>query len=298
VDEFDGLIGAFSNWQRGVRGASDHTVKAYAEDLSQLATWLNAPPDAATPERLRAWIAHLTTEHGLARASVARKVASARAFFEFLVRRGLLPSNPAEGLTLPKRGRLLPKLLSEDAVAGLLSAPDTTRADGLRDRAILETLYASGLRASELVGLDTNDLQLAGDEGIVRVRRGKGGKERLALLGRSAVAALSEYIASGRAVLASEKSRDALFLNRFGGRLTDRSLRRLFDKYCESVAANHKITPHSLRHSFATHLLDNGADLRVVQELLGHADIGTTQIYTHVSTARLEEVYDRAHPRK
>lgn len=298
MDEFDGLIGAFSNWQRGVRGASDHTVKAYAEDLSQLATWLNAPPDAATPERLRAWIAHLTTEHGLARASVARKVASARAFFEFLVRRGLLPSNPAEGLTLPKRGRLLPKLLSEDAVAGLLSAPDTTRADGLRDRAILETLYASGLRASELVGLDTNDLQLAGDEGIVRVRRGKGGKERLALLGRSAVAALSEYIASGRAVLASEKSRDALFLNRFGGRLTDRSLRRLFDKYCESVAANHKITPHSLRHSFATHLLDNGADLRVVQELLGHADIGTTQIYTHVSTARLEEVYDRAHPRK
>jgi integrase/recombinase XerC len=293
MDDFDAALTAFYGHLSGVRGASAHTVKAYSEDLSQFAEWVGTTPANVTPEQARAWIAHLTTERGLARASVARKAASLRAFFTFLLRRGLVEKNPAEGLTLPKRRQPLPKVLSEDIIDDLLAAPESAR-----DRAILEVLYGAGLRASELVGLDCPDIQQDGEEGIVRVRHGKGGKERLALLGRRAMAAMATYLTEERPVLASAQSKDALFLNRFGGRLTDRSLRRLFDKYCDRVAADHKITPHSLRHSFATHLLDNGADLRVVQELLGHADIGTTQIYTHVSTARLEEAYARAHPRK
>jgi integrase/recombinase XerC len=292
--EADQEIQAFLGHLEAVRGASPHTLKAYSEDLGQFFSAVPVAPDAVTPELARSWIASLSVEKGLARASVARKAASLRAFFGFLVRRGIVKKNPADGLTLPKKRQPLPKFLSEDAMDDLLRAPES-----LRDRAILEVLYASGLRASELVGLDTSDLTREPDgEGVVRVRNGKGGKERLALLGQGALRAIDAYLTQERPALATEKSHDALFLNRFGGRLTDRSLRRLFDKYCDQVAADHKITPHSLRHSFATHLLDHGADLRVVQELLGHTDIGTTQIYTHVSTARLEEVYARAHPRK
>lgn len=295
---FDDRIAAFCGHLKDVRGASEHTVKAYAEDLTQFAAWAKCAPAAVTPEQARAWIAHLTTERGLARASVARKAASLRAFYRWLVRRGMATLSPAEGLTVPKKRRPLPRFLTEDSMADLLAAPDPHEPGGLRDRAILETLYASGLRAAELVGLDTSDLELETSEGVVRVRHGKGGKERLGLLGSGAVRALEAYLSAGRPLLVSPKTDDALFLNRFGGRLTDRSLRRLFDKYCAQVAASHKITPHSLRHTFATHLLDHGADLRVVQELLGHADLATTQIYTHVSTARLEETYARAHPRK
>ncbi len=289
----DQEIQAFLGHLGAVRGASPHTLKAYSEDLGQFFGEVPVAPDAVTPELTRAWITSLSVERGLARASVARKAASLRAFFGFLIRRNVIKKNPADGLTLPKKRQPLPKFLSEDAMNALLVAPAS-----LRDRAILEVLYASGLRASELVGLDLLDLTREGDEGVVRVRNGKGGKERLALLGQGALQALDLYLAQERPALATEKSHDALFLNRFGGRLTDRSLRRLFDKYCNEVATDHKITPHSLRHTFATHLLDHGADLRVVQELLGHTDIGTTQIYTHVSTARLEEAYARAHPRK
>ena len=191
------------------------------------------------------------------------------------------------------------RLIRLDRQNALLAFPDTTRPDGLRDRAILETLYASGMRASELVALDESDLSVdpAAGDGEARIRRGKGGKERIALLGRSAVLALDAYLSSGRPILAGGKTGTALFLNRFGDRLSDRAVRRLFDRACSVVAASHKVTPHTLRHSFATHLLDHGADLRVVQELLGHSDLGTTQIYTFVSDTRLKEVYDRAHPR-
>jgi integrase/recombinase XerC len=287
-------LSAFLGHLESVRGASPHTLKAYSEDLGQFFDWARVSPGSVTPEIARGWVASLSVERGLARASVARKAASLRAFFTFLVRRDVVKKNPADGLTLPKKRQPLPKFLSEDAMDDLLRAPES-----LRDRAILEVLYASGLRASELVGLDIADLTREGEsEAVVRVRHGKGGKERLALLGQGALQAIDSYLTQERPALTTEKSHDALFLNRFGGRLTDRSLRRLFDKYCDQVAADHKITPHSLRHSFATHLLDHGADLRVVQELLGHTDIGTTQIYTHVSTARLEEAYARAHPRK
>ena len=236
---------------------------------------------------------------GLALMVVARKAAALRSFFRYLTREGIVARSPARELLTPKKGRPLPKALSEDAVVALLAFPDSTRADGLRDRAILEVLYASGMRASELVALDTTDLAVdsAPGEGEARIRRGKGGKERIALLGHASVQALESYLATGRPSLSQGKSSSALFLNRFGDRLSDRAVRRLFDRACSAVATSHKVTPHTLRHSFATHLLDHGADLRVVQELLGHSDISTTQIYTHVSDTRLKEVYERAHPR-
>ncbi|HVK04084.1 MAG TPA: tyrosine recombinase [Armatimonadaceae bacterium] len=303
----DRHVEAFLAHLAGVRAASPLTVKAYAEDLAQFSDFARArgvtSPDAVTADLLRAFLADLATGKALARATLARKASSLRAFFRYLVRRGVLAHSPAGNLTTGKRPKPLPKFLSEDAVSALLLAPDASRPDGLRDRAILESLYASGMRAGELVALDVDDLSRTPDgEGTARVRHGKGDKERIALLGRAAVAALDAYLESGRPALAlaaatSSRPSPALFLNRFGGRLTDRSLRRLFDKYCASVAASHKITPHTLRHSFATHLLDNGADLRVVQELLGHADLGTTQIYTHVTTTRMKDVYEKAHPR-
>ncbi|MES2461087.1 MAG: tyrosine recombinase, partial [Armatimonadota bacterium] len=285
------------------RGASPHTVKAYAEDLSQFVEYarLQTPsPDLMgidTPF-LRAYLASLRADKGLARTTIARKGASLRAFFRYLARRGIVPHSPAQNLETPRKTTPLPKFLSEDAVSLLLQAPDASRPDGLRDRAILETLYASGVRGGELAALNLQDIlrEETDDEAALQIRRGKGNKERLALLGKAAVVALDEYLQSGRPVLLANGSRatDALFLNKLGGRLSDRGVRRLFDKYCTAVASAHKITPHTLRHSFATHLLDNGADLRVVQELLGHSDLSTTQIYTHVTTTRLKKAYDAA----
>jgi len=300
----DTHIEAFVAHLKMVRGASAHTVKAYAEDLFQFAEWARergaTDPARVETGTLREYLAHLTTGRGLARTTAARKMASLRAFFRYLVRRGVVARSPAQQIVTPRKAAPLPKFLSEDAVGALLSAPDQSRPDGLRDRALLEVLYASGVRASELVALDLSDVVFDGDEATARIRHGKGGKERIALLGSGAVAALQTYLgAQGRGALAhgAAKPTNAVFLNRWGGRLSDRGVRRVFDKYCESVAASHKITPHTLRHTFATHLLDHGADLRVVQELLGHADLATTQIYTHVSTTRLKDAYDKAHPR-
>ena len=299
----DTYLDAFLVHLATVRRASPHTLRAYAEDLRQFCAWLEekALTDLATltPAEVRAYTATLTTERKLARTTVARKAAALRAFFRYLTRIGVLARSPARELQTPKRLRPLPKALSEDAVTALLSYPDPTRPDGLRDRAILEVLYASGMRASELVGLDLGDLALdhTTHEGEARIRQGKGNKERIALLGSSALAALEHYLRDGRPALTGPAPTSAVFLNRFGNRLSDRAVRRLFDKVCEAVSTSHKVTPHTLRHSFATHLLDHGADLRVVQELLGHSDLSTTQVYTHVSATRLQEVYQRAHPR-
>ncbi len=298
------LIDSFVAHLRAVRGASPHTIKAYGEDLTQFAAFaakskVTLPENVDTP-LLRAYLSGLTTERSLAKTTVARKAASLRAFFRYLVRRGVLTKSPAQNLVTPRKTTPLPKFLSEDGVGDLLASPDATKPDGLRDRAILEVLYASGMRASELVALDISDLRFTDDgEATARIRHGKGGKERMALLGKAAVTALHLYQKEGRPLLAQggSKPTTALFLNRFGGRLSDRGIRRLFDKYCSAVAAAHKITPHTLRHSFATHLLDNGADLRIVQELLGHSDLSTTQVYTHVTTTRMKDVYEKAHPR-
>jgi integrase/recombinase XerC len=289
----------FLEAQANVKGASPHTVKAYAEDLRQFGEFAAAQGvtdiyavDAAL---LRAYLAAMQAQN-LARASRARKTAALRSFFSHLARHGYIPRSPAIGLRSVKQEQRLPKFLRSDEIDALLAAPDLTKPLGLRDRALLETLYASGMRAGEMVTLSVTDIDY--DEGVIRVV-GKGDKERVTLLGRQAVFALQRYLRKGRPALLMQAAEDdgALFVNRYGKRISDRGIRKLFDKYCAEASTHLKITPHVLRHTFATHLLSNGADLRLIQELLGHASVATTQMYTHVTTERLQEVYAQAHPR-
>ncbi len=290
---------AFLHALGAVRGASPHTVKAYAEDLRQFADY--AATQGVTDIHvvdvtlLRSFLVHLEAQD-LARASRARKTASLRSFFAYLARQRLIPRSPALDLRTVKTERHLPKFLRPDEIESLLAAPKMDTPLGLRDRALLETLYASGMRAGELVALSVADVDY--DEGVIRVV-GKGQKERVTLLGRQALQSLERYLRKGRPtlVLPAGKDSGALFVNRYGGRLSDRGVRKLFDRYCGEASTTLKITPHILRHTFATHLLSNGADLRLIQELLGHASVATTQMYTHVSTERLQEVYAQAHPR-
>ena len=290
---------AFLHHMEAVKGASAHTIKAYAEDLSQFIEFSSeqgvTDVHAVNPDLLRSFLLHLQSL-GLARASRARKTATLRSFFSYLARQSLLPRSPAVGLRSVKTERRLPKYLRSDEMDALLAAPDPETPLGQRDRALLETLYASGMRAGELVTLCVSDVDY--DEGVIRVI-GKGDKERVTLLGRQAVFAIQRYIRKGRPelLLKAEEDSGALFVNRYGGRLSDRGVRKLFDRYCAAASTHLKITPHVLRHTFATHMLSNGADLRLIQELLGHASVATTQMYTHVSTERLQEVYAQAHPR-
>jgi len=242
-------------------------------------------------------------EQGLARTSVARKLSALRGFFGFLCARRLREDDPTVGLRAPKPPARLPHYLEEDDMLTLLHAPDLTTPQGMRDRAILETLYATGLRVAELVALDESDLARADESaGLLALRvMGKGRKERIVVLGEEAVIALQAYQAGGRPALRSHAKTpvddDALFLNRSGTRLTDRSVARMLHKYVMLTCARHGISPHALRHTFATHLLNHGADLRTVQQLLGHVSLASTGIYTHVSASRLREVYEQAHPR-
>ena len=289
----------FLDAQTNIKGASPHTVKAYAEDLRQFGDFAAAAGitdiHAVDAPLLRSYLAAMQTQN-LARASRARKTATLRSFFSHLARHGHIKRSPAVGLRSVKLEQRLPKFLRSDEIDALLAAPDLTKPLGLRDRALLETLYASGMRAGELVTLSVADVNY--DEGVIRVV-GKGNKERVTLLGRSAVFALQRYVRKGRPALLMQATQDdgALFVNRYGKRISDRGVRKLFDRYCAEASAHLKITPHVLRHTFATHLLSNGADLRVIQELLGHASVATTQMYTHVTTERLQEVYAQAHPR-
>jgi len=288
------LLDAFLRDLREVRQASAHTQRAYGRDLQRCLTWLQeeagAPPLATVrPAILRLYLGALADD-GLAPGSLARHLASLRAFFRWCEERGHVDANPATALRSPRRGRRLPRYLEEEEVDKLLAAPDGTATHDLRDRALLEMLYSSGCRVSELVALDEADLDLA--RGLVRLR-GKGRKERLGMVGRPAVDALNRYLAEkGNLGL----DRGALFLNRDGGRLTDRSVRRVLDRCLQRAGIARSCSPHTLRHSFATHLLRRGADLRTVQELLGHASLGTTQIYTHVSLEGLRSLYRQAHP--
>jgi len=225
---------------------------------------------------------------------MARRLACLRSFFRYCCREKLAPGNPAKALRTPRAGRRLPHFLSTDQVAQLLEAPPANEPLGLRDRAILETLYSAGLRVAELAGLNVEDWNRDAD--IVRVV-GKGHKERMAPIGRYAAQALARYLAVRTPdAAAAQTHRQALFLNQRGRRLTTRSVGRLLEKYIRQAGLDRLTTPHTLRHSFATHLLDGGADLRSVQELLGHRSLTTTQIYTHVSTKRLRETYEKAHP--
>jgi integrase/recombinase XerC len=291
------------------RNAAELTIKSYREDLTSLADYLTqacgrtpAPADV-TPLDLRGYVSALH-EAGYAKTSVARRLASLRTFYKFAQREGLADSNPAKPLRNPRPDRKLPHFLSSDEIGRLLQAPPAMTAQGQRDRAILETMYSAGLRVSEAVGMNDADLDLA--EGLVRIR-GKGRRERLAPIGSFAAKAIQRWVKVRKTGVATAVNRRGhaasgaqtvpLFTNKFGTRLTTRSVHRMLLKYLKLTGLDLRTTPHTLRHSFATHLLDRGADIRSVQELLGHKSLVTTQIYTHVSTAGLRAVYEKAHPR-
>jgi integrase/recombinase XerC len=274
------------------RNLSPHTVTAYGLDLEQFALFLSAEgipwPQGVDYLAIRRFLALRHRE--LAKSSMGRKLAAIRAFFTYLLREGVVTSNPAELVSTPKQERPVPFHLSIDQVTDLVQAPSGSGILSLRDRAILELLYSSGLRVSELTSLDVGGMDL--DAGEVRVT-GKGGKERIVPVGGKARDALKQYlVARGYPVVDA-----ALFVNARGGRLTSRSVARLIDRYILKIATMKRVSPHTLRHTFATHLLEQGADLRAIQELLGHASLSTTQKYTHLGVGKLMEVYDQAHPR-
>lgn len=283
------------------KNASDKTVKSYREDLTQALSFarekLGKPqidPADWTTRLLRAFVAWLH-EQGYAKSTIARRLAAIRSFGKYLCRQGVLTENPAKSLRGPRPERKLPHFLTVADIQKLLAAPPEAEWAGRRDRALLETLYSAGVRVSELVGLDLADADL--NDGVVIVR-GKGKKERLALLGPAAVRAINTWLADRAAILERmKKDSPAVFLNHAGGRLTARSVGRLLENYLKQAGLDPRTSPHTLRHSFATHLLDAGADIRGVQELLGHKSLTTTQIYTHVTTQRLQETYKKAHPR-
>lgn len=289
----------FQRHLRIERNASPLTLKSYAEDLECLLIYFQeqtggvpSPQDVHIAV-LRGYVSYLHA-CGYARATIARRLACLRSFFRFCCREGICATNPAKALRTPRAGRKLPHFLTTDQISSLLEAPPANESAGLRDRAMLETTYSAGLRVSELVGLNLADWDH--DAGILRVR-GKGRKERIAPVGSFATRALDRWMEVRRPdPTAPTSHRDAMFLNRFGRRLTVRSVGRMLEKHLQVAGLERITTPHTLRHSFATHLLDGGADLRSVQELLGHKSLSTTQIYTHVSTRRLRETYEKSHP--
>ncbi|MBX6312669.1 MAG: tyrosine recombinase XerC [Isosphaeraceae bacterium] len=278
------------------RRASPHTLRCYEDDLEQYGRYLEeaqggaADPMAADARRLRGYAAWLSSR-GLAASTIARRLASLRSFYRFQRRQGAVATDPAAGLRNPKQPKRLPRLMRAEDVLRLLDAIPTGEPLGVRDRAMFETLYGGGLRVAELVGLDLEDLDPG--QGLVRVR-GKGRRERLCPVGEVAMAWILRWVPLRRPKRSGEP---AVFLNRYGGRLSTRSVGRLLQTHLVRLGLDPASSPHTLRHSFATHLLDRGADLRSVQELLGHRRLTTTQIYTHVTRERLLDAYKEAHPR-
>lgn len=274
------------------KNASPHTILNYIKDLDDFISGLGGKElqgiDYLT---IRKYLAAMTNR-GLSKKTIARRLSSLRTFFRFLYRDGYISSNPVSGVSTPKLDKKLPVFLDEVKVVKFITAPSTKNISGLRDKAILETLYSTGIRVSELVGINIPDVDFI--SGLIKVL-GKGRVERLTPIGDKAISAIRQYLDARNKQGWGRQT--ALFLNKFGKRITDRSIRRIVDKYIKAIAIKDKISPHSLRHSFATHLLNKGADLRSVQELLGHKNLSTTQIYTHVSAERLKKVYDSAHPR-
>lgn len=291
----------FLRYLKNERNSSQYTIKSYREDLDVLIEYFQdtlgrvPTPGELTPQDLRTYVAALHQAE-YAKTTISRKLASLRSFFRFAQREGGCDSNPAKPLRNPRRERKLPHFLTTSEIGKLLVAPDNKTQMGARDRAIFETLYSAGLRVSELVGMNLTDLDL--DDGLVRVR-GKGKRERLAPLGKFAVKAIRSWL-KRRSVADKQRpgdTGDPLFVNKYGQRLTTRSVGRMLEKYLKLTGLDNRTSPHTLRHSFATHLLNRGADIRSVQELLGHKSLVTTQIYTHISTAGLRQAYDLAHPR-
>lgn len=333
------IVDAFQRYLTDERHFSPYTAKCYGADLAQYVAYLsdelNVPVDdaretealaqrqrAAAPESgqiagkitpttitgavcqadtdsIRAYLAHLSDQQ-YSPATMARKIATLRSFYKWAERRTLVARNPMTLIRTPRQSKRLPKAVTVEQVERLLAAPADNDVLGARDRAMLETLYSTGIRVSELVDLNIDDLDESGE--ALRVR-GKGKKERLVPLGSHAMAAIRHYVTMVRAdkrfsaAWAAEIKDRVLFINKHGGRISSRSVRRKLDKYLKQIGLDPSISPHTLRHSFATHLLDNGADLRSVQELLGHQSASTTQVYTHLTTQRLRDTYDNAHPR-
>jgi integrase/recombinase XerC len=299
------LIAGFLTALEHERNFSVHTIRCYATDLARYAAFLmgpDTPPDAAasevltdklrlaTPIDLRAYLAELRRAE-YSRATVARKIATLRSFYKFLARRGDVERNPVKVIRTPRQEKRLPRFLSPGDVERLLNTPKGADMLSLRDASMLEILYSTGMRVSELVGLDLEDIDPVGE--VVRVR-GKGRRERLAPLGSYALNSLNRYLESRAA---EGLDTPAVFVNRHGDRLNVRSVRRKLAKYLAMAGLDPHVSPHTLRHSFATHMLERGADLRAVQELLGHRSLSTTQIYTHVTAGRLKQIYEAAHPR-
>ena len=301
------LVDKFSEYLKFQKGCSEHTVRNYRTDLRQFLAFLTEKAGLGEDEAsaigvddidffvIREYLGRLYAAYE--RTTIARKLSAVRSFLSFLERKGLLKGNPAANISTPKRERTIPSHLPVDDMFRLLERPDRESPLGLRDLAILEVLYSCGLRVSELAGMNLSSIDFG--QRLVRVL-GKGNKERIVPIGKSALNAVNHYLDSA-AVLRKKAQQDTgdppLFVNCWGGRLSTRSIGKIVKRYGRECALMMEISPHSLRHSFATHLLDGGADLRSVQELLGHASLSTTQKYTHVSLDRLMEIYDKAHPR-
>ncbi|MFH1208201.1 MAG: tyrosine recombinase XerC [Candidatus Omnitrophota bacterium] len=284
----------FLNFLTTEKGASEHTTKNYGIDLREFMKFIAEKElQGLTYLDIRSFLAFLKTRE-YSKSSISRKLACLRSFFKYLVRENVLAQNPAAGIATPKKEKRLPSFMNLDEITKLLDAPAKNSWEEKRDKAILEMLYSSGLRVSELAGLNHDDLDFFG--GLVRVR-GKGKKERIVPVGQTALNSLRAYWDMKAPREIANVIKKPLFLSRIGSRLTDRSVRRMILKYVKRTGLGKEISPHTFRHSFATHMLDRGADLRSVQELLGHANLSTTQIYTHVTTQRLKDAYTAAHPR-
>ncbi|HET9962759.1 MAG TPA: tyrosine recombinase XerC [Nitrospiraceae bacterium] len=296
----DRAIRAFLGFLQVQQSASRETLRAYASDLHQFHSFARRrrgatallSPKGVEPEDIRSFLAALD-RRGEKKSSLGRKLACLRSFYRYLIREGEAVENPALEVRAPKLPKHLPRVLSKDDAAALMEFPLTADRHALRDRAILETLYSTGARVSELVGLNREDIDY--NEGTVRLR-GKGGKERQVPIGSVALEAITEYHAQTRLLPPCRNADAAVFVNQRGVRLTTRSVARIVAAYSRRFVGG-SVSPHTLRHSFATHLLDEGADLRAIQEMLGHASLSTTQKYTHLATDHLLAVYDRAHPR-
>jgi integrase/recombinase XerC len=288
------VFSKYIDYLQAERNASPYTVRNYTDALLEFFEFVRGQEIQSlkdvNKQTLRGYLSYLMAQ-GKAKSSIARRLSAIRSFYRFLMREELVVASPAATTASPRLDRRLPSFLTVEEAKRLVESPDLSKPQGQRDRALLELLYASGLRISELVNMNVEQVNLATNE--IRVW-GKGAKERVVLIGAPAARALSSYMSRGRPELLSGKKNNALFINRYGGRLPARRVQKLLEKY--AMAIDKKVHPHMLRHTFATHLLDGGADLKVVQELLGHADLSSTQIYTHVTQSRARKIYLSAHP--
>lgn len=289
MDNFKELLDGFLKYLTNQKGFSNHTIRAYKKDIESFYEYVNINPDKVDLIDIRGFVAE-EIKRGINKSSISRKLSSIRTFFKFLYREGYIKNNPAKLISNPKQNKRLPRFLTVDEVFSLVEKPKGIGFLISRDKAILELLYSSGLRVSELSNLNYEDINI--HESLVKIM-GKGKKERIVPIGSKALDAIKTYIVERLLLKTKEK---AFFLNRSGRRLSDRSIRRIVEKYSGLVSMKNRVTPHTIRHTFASHLLQSGADLRVIQELLGHSSLSTTQRYTHLDITHLMDIYDKSHP--